>query len=98
MTENLPAKNHINLPSTEDILLETDDTEERVKKVDLAIANVGVQAVMLAWSQVEVTSLKQLHSLINATIKTCKHRRAILEMPYGSKNQSTQGRFVLPLD
>lgn len=96
--ESLPTArpNELTIPETVEVL--SDDTEERIKQIDLGIANLQVRAVMSAWSQAEITSLKQLHSLVNLTIKTCKHRRAVLEIPYGSKNQISKGNFVFPVD
>lgn len=72
------------------------DTEHTVTDADLILANMQLQAVGVLWKQ--VTSIGQACKLISATIEATKHRRALLQLPYGSPNKVGKTWDLSPLD
>lgn len=72
------------------------DPESKITDADLSLANNQLQFIAAAWSQVQ--TIGGICRLVDATIKATKHRRDILELPYGPRNKGEKDRTVFPLD
>lgn len=71
-------------------------TEQEVNACDLLLANFQLTQIANLWS--EVSSISAACKLISSTIEATKHRRAILQMPYGSPNKVSKTFEIPTLD
>lgn len=96
-TPNLPTiqQNAITVPSIRNLGHNPADTE--VKKEDMEIATMQLQGLMAAWAMPGLTVGRMLR-LIDGTIKCVKHRRDVLNIPYGYIDKGPKNISFEPLD
>ena len=73
-------------------------TESEVQEADIEVANVAAIHIYNKWCNKDFT-IKELSSLFRTTVEFTKHRRKLLNLPYGAE-ESASGRktIVYPLD
>lgn len=71
-------------------------TAKDALKADLEMSNFMLDALAECWKQ--VSTISGVSSLVSSTIAATKHRRAILELPYGSPPAKVQSKIIDLLD
>lgn len=92
--DTLPAIIEDSPPDLPDISPTT--TEQDVNACDLLLANFQLSQIANLWSN--VSSISAACKLISSTIEATKHRRAILQLPYGSPNKVPRTFEIPTLD
>ncbi len=75
----------------------SDSSQKDVIASDVDLVNAAGNALYQLWNQPH--SPKSISSMIKDTIAFTKHRRAVLNMPYGpEKDSKNKGAVVYPVD
>lgn len=74
------------------------DTPTRdIENSDIELTNAAAHYIYQGWCNTNM-SLKELSTLFKLTVDFTKHRRKIMEMPYGSEDSKAKRTVVYPVD
>jgi hypothetical protein len=96
--KKLPPPDTTPVPSYTLPLLTPNTPSSEVAQSDIDLTNMATAHLYQQWCNVKL-SITELARLFRTTVEFTKHRRALMEMPYGVKENSKQKRYIVePLD